>query len=244
MYEVQTDGPAYAYLIAEMPEQERPRERLERCGAAALSDTELLAILLRNGRRGRSVLEVSRDLLRAFEGDLARLASAGLSEFRQVRGIGPAKAVELRAAFALAERLVARRGPQRLRVQGPPDVVEFMREKFRGKNQEEFHALLLGAKNHLIRDELVTLGLLDRSHVHAREVFRGAIRESCARILLVHNHPSGDPSPSKADICCTRKLAEAGTLLGIEVVDHIVVARPDLVQARPYLSFREEGLMK
>jgi DNA repair protein RadC len=232
-----------AHLIAELPDRERPRERLVAKGADSLSDTELLAILLRSGPRGRSVLLLARDLLAAFDGDLARLAAAAVGELRQVRGIGPAKAVEIHAAFALARRLAAHMSGERPRLEGPAEVAALLRETFRNAKQEVFHALLLDTKHFLIRDEQVTIGLVDRSHVHAREVFRSAIRESCSRIILAHNHPSGDPTPSAQDISCTRNLVAAGKVVGIDVLDHVVIGQRTPTRSRDYMSFREENLL-
>ena len=231
------------HLIAELPERERPRERMLSQGADALSDTELVALVLRNGLHGRSVLSLARDVMEAFRGDLGHLAKATIGELRGIRGIGIAKAVELCAAFTLAKRLAAQRTPERCKVGAPAEVLGLFKEHFRGLMQEEFHALLLNTKHYLMRDECITLGLVDRSQVHAREVFRTAIREGCSRIVLVHNHPSGDPTPSPQDIICTQQLVEAGKIIGIAVIDHVIIARPGVRQGRQYLSFREEGLL-
>lgn len=230
-------------MIAEMPEPERPRERLLHLGATALRTAELLAILLRTGARERSVLDLASELLGRYGGDLTRLAAAPVSELRAIRGIGQAKAIEIRAAFDLGRRLHQAYGSERLRIQGPPDVAELLRDEFRGKEQEEFHVLMLDAKNGLLRRQRVTIGLLDRSHVHAREVFREGIREGCARLLLAHNHPSGDPTPSPQDIECTRSLVAAGKIVGIEVVDHVVLGTRTASRPRDWLSFREAKLM-
>lgn len=240
-----TDAPPKlkSYLIAEMPDHERPRERLLHHGPDALSDTELMAILLRTGGLGRSVLDVARELLISFEGKLARVASAAPSELQRIPGIGQAKAVELAAAFALARRLSSGIGAAHPRLESPGDVADLLREHFRGKQQEEFHVLLVDTKHTLIRDEQVTVGLLDRSQVHAREVFRRAIRESCSRIILSHNHPSGDPTPSAQDISCTKNLVSAGKIVGIEVLDHVIVGSRTDRRPRDFLSLREEGLM-
>ena len=132
---------------------------------------------------------------------------------------------------------------ERPRVEGPSEVVELMRPVLANKEQEELHVLLLDAKHHLLRDELVTIGLVDRSQVHAREVFRSAIRESCSRLILVHSHPSGDPTPSAQDIDCTRELVSAGKIIGIELLDHVIIGRRTQSRPRDYLSFREEGLL-
>ncbi len=230
-------------MIAELPPRERPRERLIQCGTEALSDTELLAILLGSGTRGTSVLHLSRQVLTAFGGNLEALASASVRELRRVRGIGEAKATQLHAAFALARRLTDH-SPGRLpRLESPADVYRFFQPRFRGVKQEEFHALLLDTKHHLLCDEKVTIGLVDRTQIHAREVFRTAIRESCSRMILVHNHPSGDPTPSTHDINSTKNLVSAGRIVGIEVLDHVIVGSPSGTNGRPYLSFREENLL-
>lgn len=230
-------------MIREIPDRERPRERLIKHGAEGLKETELLAILLRSGRRGRSVLELAGDLLARFEGDLGRLALASVSELRSVKGIGAAKAVQVRAAFALAGRLSKTLDLERPQLEEPSDVAELLRETFRNVSQEQFRVLLLDTKHYLLKNELVTVGLLDRSHVHAREVFRRAIRESCSRVILVHNHPSGDPTPSGRDIACTRDLVSAGKIVGIEVLDHVIIGTRTPTRTRDYVSFRDEKLI-
>ncbi len=231
------------YLIAEMAKHDRPRERLVSNGDSALGDAELLAILLRTGARGQSALDLARALLATAKGDLAALAAAEVSDLRKVRGVGLAKAVEIRAAFALARRFRSRTTPERPRLQAPEDVAALLRDHFRGKKQEEFHVLLVDAKHYLISDRCVTVGLLDRSQVHAREVFRAAIKESCARVILAHNHPSGDPTPSEQDISCTQSLSQAGKVVGIDVLDHIIIGCRTLSRPRDYLSFREQNLL-
>lgn len=234
---------ARGYLIAEMPDCERPRERLEHRGADALSDAELLAILLRTGREGRSSVDVAREALITFGGSLDGLAEATLGELRRVRGIGRAKAVEIKAALSLACRIGGGDRLRSRRLSGPAAIALAMREKFLGKRQEEFHVLLLDAKHRLIGEELVTRGLVDRSQVHAREVFRTAIRESCCRIVLVHNHPSGDPTPSSPDVAATASLVSAGKIVGIEVMDHVIIGAPSPERPLGYLSMREEGIV-
>ncbi len=235
-------GPGKSYLIAEMPDHERPRERFLKNGPPALSDAELLAILMRTGAAGKSVLDLARDIMCRY-GSLERVAAATLAELQQIPGVGIAKAIEIRAAFELARRLsqFCKTGAPRL--ESPGDVAALLREEFRGKQQEEFHVLLLDTKHHLILDECVTVGLLDRSQVHAREVFRRAIRDGCSRVLLAHNHPSGDPTPSAQDISCTKNLVSAGKIIGIEVLDHVVIGARSDARPRDYLSFREEGLL-
>jgi DNA repair protein RadC len=235
--------PGREYLIARLPQQERPRERLLNKGSEYLSDIELLAIVLRSGPAGMSTLDLARSLLQRFNGDLAELAAAPPVELAQVKGIGPAKAAELKATFALAARLSEHIRRERPRISSPESAADFFREKLRGRTQEELHALLLDAKNRVIRDVTVSVGLLDRSPAHAREVFREAIRHSCAKVLLVHNHPSGDPTPSKLDITCTKHLAAAGKTVGIEVIDHIIIGFRTAARPKDFVSMREMGLM-
>jgi len=227
--------------IADLPVQERPRERLVRLGPEALTEAELIAILLRTGRRGRSVLDVARDLLHRFDNDLDRLSRADIDELAAVRGIGMAKAVELRAAFALARRLLDLQGRDLPAVNSPEEVARFMGEVFRGVRQEEFHVLFLDTRNHLIGQRRITVGLLDRSHIHAREVFREAIKASARSVILVHNHPSGDPTPSPEDIATTRNLIEAGKIVGIEVLDHVIIGRRTRSHPEGYVSLKRKG---
>jgi len=234
-----------AYLIAEIPGRDRPRERLERLGSEALSDSELLAILLRTGRRGRSVLDLSRDVLGRFNDSLDALASATVPELRSVHGIGQAKAVEIRAAFELAKRLAkGRLTAERLRFSDPVVVADYMREELRTLHQEELRALLLDTKHFLIRQVNITRGLVNCAHAHAREVFRAAIRESATRIVLVHNHPSGDPTPSDEDIQVTEKLVQAGKIIGIDVADHVIIGKRTVARPVDFLSMRREKLVE
>lgn len=223
--------------IKEWPTSERPRERLRANGADALSSRELLAILIGSGTEGRSALEVAGTLLVRTDGSLRRLAAASPRELERTPGIGPATAARLMAALELGRRL-AREGPiDRVRVEGPRDVYERCAPTMRDLAQEEFRVLLLNTQHAVTRELVVTRGILDASVVHAREVFRPAIAESAAAILLVHNHPSGDPAPSPDDREVTRQLAEAGRMLGIPVIDHVVIG-----DGR-YVSFVEAGLL-
>ncbi|MDQ3556358.1 MAG: DNA repair protein RadC [Gemmatimonadota bacterium] len=238
-----TDG----YRIKEWPSEERPRERLEALGPRALSPRELLAILIetgmpaRGGRPGRSAVELAGDLLRHFaagegEPSLRRLMTAPIAELCRVPGIGPAKATKILAALDLGRRAAEEARPERDRVRSPRDVYERMSPALRDLPHEEFHVLLLNTQNQILRDLQVTRGTLDASLVHPREVFRAAITEAAAAVILVHNHPSGDPSPSAEDRGVTRQLRDAGDTLGIEVLDHVIVG-----EGR-YVSFVEAGL--
>lgn len=227
---------APGHAIREWPVLERPRERLASAGAGALASRELLAILIGSGREGASAVELAGQLLQTRGGSLRRLAAATPGELTAVEGIGPAVAARIAAALELGRRL-AREGPvERARIRGPRDVYELCAPAMRDLAQEEFRVLLLNTQHAVIRELAVTRGTLDASIVHPREVFRAAIAEAAAAMVLVHNHPSGDPTPSSEDREVTRQLAEAGRLIGIPVLDHVVVG-----DGR-YVSFVEAGL--
>jgi DNA repair protein RadC len=224
------------YAIREWPVLERPRERLLTDGASALASRELLAILIGSGREGASAIDIAGLLLRSADGSLRRLASSSPAELAAVQGIGPAVAARISSALELGRRL-AREGPlERMRIRGPRDVYDLCAPAMRDLTQEEFRVLLLNTQHAVVREIVVTRGTLDASIVHPREVFRAAITESAAAMILAHNHPSGDPTPSPEDREVTRQLAEAGRLVGIPVLDHVVVG-----DGR-YVSFVEAGL--
>jgi DNA repair protein RadC len=211
------------YAIRHWPAGERPRERLTRDGAGVLASRELLAILIGSGREGASAVDIAGELLRGAGGSLRRLAATTPAELARVHGVGPAVAARVGAALELGRRL-AREGPvERSRIRGPHDVYERCAPGLRDLQQEEFHVLLLNTQNAVVRELVVTRGTLDASLVHPREVFRAAVAESAAAMVLVHNHPSGDPTPSPEDRTVTMQLAQAGRLLGIAVLDHIVI---------------------
>lgn len=225
-----------SYAIKRWPARERPRERLHEEGAGALASRELLAILIGSGREGTSAVDIAGELLQRSDGSLRRLAAATAAELGAVPGVGPAVAARVSAALELGRRL-AREGPmERTRVAGPRDVYDRCAPSLRDQKQEEFRVLLLNTQHAIVREVVVTRGTLDMSVVHPREVFRTAIQESAAAVILVHNHPSGDPAPSAEDRAVTRQLAEAGRLLGIPVLDHVVIGDGT------YVSFVEAGL--
>jgi DNA repair protein RadC len=214
-----------------------PRERLLEQGAEALSDAELLALLLRTGAAGRDALALATDLLRC-EGGLHRLAVAAPRELSRHGGVGPAKSASLVAALEIGRRLATRRLRAGDRVQSPGDVYGHFHARLRHAASERFLALLLDGRHRLVREVAISQGTLTASLVHPREVFRPALRESAAAVVLVHNHPSGDPTPSSEDRELTRRLAAAGDLLGVPVLDHVVVAE------RGFVSLREDGVLR
>ena len=226
--------------IKDMLPGDKPRERLASQGPDALSDGELIAILLRVGVRGRSAVTVANDLLKEFQ-SLQRLARASLSELTKIKGIGRDKAIALKAAFTLAQRMareLTRESPQ---LDNPEAVADLLREDNRHYEVENFQVVLLTTRRRLIRVERVSQGTLDTLLVHPREVFRAAISANAAALILVHNHPSGDPTPSEADIKVTRDLIRAGQLLKIEILDHIILGRRSTERAKDYASLKELG---
>lgn len=228
----------YHLTLKDLPREERPRERMERLGPAALSSAELLAILLRTGTRTESALELAQRLLGAGReevGGLHSLARASVSELATFKGIGLAKACQVLAAVEIGRR-IAGTVEERPVIKGPGDASLLVMENMRHLEQEHFQVILLNIKNQVLGVELVFVGGLASSPVHPREVFKSAIRKSAAGVILVHNHPSGDPSPSREDMEVTRRLTEAGKLLGIEVLDHLVIGD------NKYVSFREKGI--
>jgi len=226
--------------IKDLPENERPRERMAKLGAEALSPAELIAILLRTGMKGRSAIEIAKELVQKYK-SLAALSSASLEELKLVKGIGRDKAIALKAAFTLA-RLMAKelQGDAPL-LDSPERIADYLREDNRTYTVEQFQAVLLNTRRKLIRVVLISKGLLDTLLVHPREVFKSAIAANASALVLVHNHPSGDPTPSEADIRATRDLIRAGQLLKIEVLDHIILGRRTAENGRDYASLRELG---
>ncbi len=237
-----SDNPGLPGLrVKEMPECDRPRERLRTLGARMLSSRELLAILLGAGLRGRNVLDVAGDLLAAHGGRLSALARCEFGDIVKIRGIGPARAVQLSAAFELASRM-AREQFDRPRLDTPERVEEYLGAELRPLRVETLRVLHLDAKLQLAGENTVSRGSVNESIAHPREIFRSAIVASAYAILVVHNHPSGDPSPSSADRQITRRLSELAELHQIRFVDHIIIG--SATNDRPgYFSFREHGLL-
>lgn len=226
--------------IKDMSFHERPRERLVASGAEALTDADLIAIVLRTGLQGRSAVTIAQDLLTTF-GSLQGLAAASVDELKRMRGIGPDKAVALKAAFTLAQRMVREVQRESPALDSPERVADLLREEARAVAVEQFHVILLNTRRRLIRLERLSQGTLDTILIHAREVFRPAIAANASAIVLAHNHPSGDPTPSEADIRVTRDLVRAGQLLKIEVLDHVILGRATDARPRDFVSLRELG---
>lgn len=226
--------------IREMPQDERPREKLVAHGAGALADSELIAILLRTGLPGANAVDVARELLQRY-GSLAALSRCTVKEIAAIRGIGTAKGVQLVAAFGLGQRL-ARETLVRQKLDSPELVHDLIAPELRALHKESLRVLLLDTRYHLLRMEEVSLGSINESIAHPRDVFRPAVIASAYAVIVVHNHPSGDPSPSQSDHSLTRRLAEAAELLQIKLLDHIIIGAP--AEGRlPYFSFKEAGVL-
>ena len=225
--------------IREWPEDERPRERLHRHGTAGMSDAQLIAIILRTGAGGISALDLARQLLTSF-GSLRNIERATLSELSSVKGIGKAKAAQIKAAAEIGRRMFREEVRRGTAFTTGKDVHAFLAPRVNGLMKEVFYCLMLDVKNRLILDREVeiSVGTLTSSLIHPREAFREAIRESAASVIFAHNHPSGDPSPSREDIMITEKLAAAGDTVGIRVLDHIIVADGG------YTSMLEKGYLR
>ncbi len=226
--------------IKDQPLSERPRERLAAHGSNALSNAELIAILLRTGLKGMNAVDIGKHLLLKF-GSLQSLANASVDDLRQVKGIGRDKAVTLVAAFALAHKMACELQLESPVLDTPENVVRLLRAQNLVRDVETLQVLLLNTRRRLIRVEEVSNGTLDTLLVHAREVFRAAISANASALVLAHNHPSGDPTPSDADIKVTRDLIRAGQLLKIEVLDHIILGRATTERTKDYSSLRELG---
>jgi DNA repair protein RadC len=225
--------------IREWPEDERPREKMLKQGAHSLSNAELLALILRTGDTAtkKSAIDLGREIISHFGDNLRELGSADLAQICAIKGMGLAKASGLKAAFTLASRFQTRRLEHLDRFTTPRQVFDYFHHEFRDSRKEYFLTLLLDGKNRIIRRVQISEGSLNQSIVHPREVFSPAVKESAAAVILVHNHPSGDPAPSSEDIAITRRLREAGDIMGIKVLDHIIVGDGE------FMSFVERGLL-
>jgi DNA repair protein RadC len=226
--------------IHELPEHDRPRERLTRLGAASLSDAELIAILLRTGMKGVNALDLAQGLLKKYQ-SLGELARCSVQELAKMKGVGPTKAVHLAAAFGLASR-VAKEELRREKIDSPELVYKLLGPEMRALTRESLRVVLLDTKYHLKGLHEVSLGSLNESIAHPREIFEPALRYSAFAFILVHNHPSGDPAPSEADRRLTVRLNEGARLLQIQMLDHVIIGTGDNGR-QPFFSFREAGLL-
>ena len=223
-------------MIKELPSDERPREKLRDNGAQVMSNSELLAILLRSGNQDVSALRLA-ELLLERQGGLAGLGGATAEALEQVKGIGEAKASTVLAAIELGRRVALLEPAQRLTIKTPDDVAALLLPRFRYESREHFLAVLLSTKNHVLKTAVISIGSLNASIVHPRELFREAINCRAAAVILAHNHPSGDPTPSPEDVALTRKLVEAGSLLDIPVLDHLILGDGK------FISLKEKGIL-
>lgn len=226
-----------SYSIQQIPPEDRPRERLVAYGVEALTAAELLAIILGSGTKEAPVMELSQQLLAHF-GGLQQLAEATIEELCQVKGIGPAKAIQLQAACNLGVRLAKQLTPPKFKVEHPIHVYNLVKDEMLSEKRELFVVVLMDTKGCVIGQHIVSIGTLTQTLVHPREVFYPAIRHKAASIILVHNHPSGDLTPSRHDLDLTEKLVEVGKIMGIPVTDHIIISH------QGYRSLRQNSVLK
>ncbi|KAB2338714.1 JAB domain-containing protein [Cytobacillus depressus] len=223
-------------MIKDFPQDERPRERFIQSGPQSLSTHELVAILLRTGTKEESVLQLANRLLTQFEG-LRLLKDASLDEITSIKGIGTAKAIQLLAAVEIGRRISNLTYDDRYAIKSPEDGAKYVMNDMRFLSQEHFVCLYLNTKNQVIHKQTIFIGSLNASIVHPREVFKEAFRRSAASIICAHNHPSGDPAPSREDIEVTKRLVECGKIIGIEVLDHLIIGE------NKYVSLKEKGYL-
>lgn len=222
-------------MVRDYPLEERPRERMVKDGADKLSNQELLAILLRTGTQQESVFSLAGRILQKM-GSIRRLSEASIDELKKIKGIGTAKAVQIKAGVELGRR-VAIKQSSLVTIRSPQDAAQYLMELLKLEQQEKFYVLYLNTKNQVVYEKAVFVGSLNASIVHPREVFKEAVKWSAASIIVSHNHPSGDPDPSREDIEVTKRLVEAGTILGIECLDHIIIG-----DGR-FISLKEKGFV-
>jgi len=225
-----------SFTVHDLPRQERPRERLQRFGPEALSAQELLALVIGRGIPKKSVMNIAQELLTRF-GNVKAISQATIEELSQIKGIGLAKAAQIKACFELGKREELEPELKNFDIKDPEAVVKAIRASIKDKAKEHFKLILLNPRNKIIGISTISIGTLNASLVHPREVFKDAIMHSAASVVLAHNHPSGDPEPSEDDLTITKRLIEAGKILGIEVMDHIIVAKNE------FFSFKEKGLI-
>lgn len=225
-------------MLKDLPNDERPREKLLTRGVQSLSNAELLAILLRTGTKEDSVMRVAEKLLSEYQANgLASIANLSPRDFSKIKGIGMVKAITVIAAMELGKRLATNPTNERYVIHSPRDVADYMMARLRYENKEYFISMLLNTKNQVLASPTISIGSLNASIVHPREIFREAIHYAAASIILIHNHPSGDPNPSKEDLFVTEKLMKAGTLMDIAVLDHVIIGD------NKYISLKESGII-
>ena len=229
------DDVPYRPTIKELPNSERPRERLINYGASALSTAELLAIILRVGTLDENVIQMAQRLLVRFEG-LAGLGRAEPAELATARGLGPAKVAQLKAALELGRRLMVESPEERPQIRSPADAANLVMSQMSLLEQEHLSTMLLDTKNRVLATPTIYVGSLNTSLIRVGELFRAAIRANSASIIVLHNHPSGDPTPSPEDVAVTKQIVEAGKLLDVEVLDHLIIGR------QRFVSLKERGL--
>ncbi len=225
------------FTIKELPESERPREKLYSYGTGALSNEELLAIIIRSGNKKETALDLGRKVLARDERGLVALRDTTLQELMEVNGIGECKAAQILAAIEIGKRIDRDFALEKVRINAPNTIADLFMSDMRYLQKEHFRAILLDTKNQIIVVEEVSIGTLNASIVHPRDVFKAAIKRNANSVVLIHNHPSGDPSPSNEDINITNRLYEVGELVGIKVLDHIIIGD------NKYISFKEKNLI-
>ena len=226
----------YSFTVHDLPKPERPRERLKKFGPEALSAQELLALIIGRGVSKKSVMTIAQELLIKF-GNIKAISEATIEELSQIKGIGLAKAAQIKACFELGKRQELEPELNDLDIKKPQDVVKAIRARIQDKAKEHFKLIVLNTRNKIIGISNISMGTLNTSLVHPREVFKNAIMHNASSVVLAHNHPSGDTEPSENDLTITRRLVEAGKILGIEVLDHIIIGR------NSFCSFKEKGLL-
>ena len=229
-------GKDSSFTIHDLPRQERPRERLQRFGPEALSAQELLALVIGRGIPKKSVMNIAQELLAKF-GNIRAISLATLEELSQIKGIGLAKAAQIKACFELGRREGLEPELKHFDVKDPQTIVKAVRASIKDKAKEHFKLILLNPRNKILGISTISIGTLNASLVHPREVFKDAVKHSAASIVLAHNHPSGDPEPSEDDLTITKRLTEAGKIFGVEVIDHVIVGKDG------FFSFKEKGLI-
>lgn len=223
----------YKIRILDMQKEERPRERLINCGAASLSDSELLAIILRTGSKQENVINLAQRILSQY--NLKQLSQINTAQLMKIHGIKESKAAQIAACFEIARRLEVFSEDAKPKIASPEDVYKRIYPKLREQKKEMFIELCLDTKNQIIKEDTISIGSLNANIVHPREVFKVALAESAAHIIVAHNHPSGDPTPSREDIEITKKLIEAGKIIGIDVLDHVIIGD------KRHFSMKEAG---